>query len=216
MNDLSSQNTTDPAPATSTGNAKETKPGCPRCGGTLTNPGGLTWCPACGYCPLLEEKGKQEPRQTTTDVPSKLGAIEFFSVVGRTPRWLVLLLGGVFAVIVGSLGASSALPDESLHRVFWSLGQLLFGVAVVVGAHVWAIAQVSSTEVRARGRGSWSLLGLWRAAASQMPATRWPVNLLSWGLTLIFCALFIVGGFGWWVTNAKIVQERPKATQQAK
>ena len=103
-----------------------------------------------------------------------------------------------------------------MDRVLWSLGQLLFGVAVVVAAHAWAVVQVPSNEVRARGRGSWSLMGLWRAAASQMPATRWPVNLLSWGLSVIFCALFVVGGFGWWVMNAKIAPERPKATQQAK
>jgi hypothetical protein len=145
-----------------------------------------------------------------------LGAAEFFSVIDRTPGWLWLLLGGVLVGIGGSLWASLVLPEDSLRRVFWSLGQLLFGVALVVGAHVWVMAQVTSTEVRARGRGSWSLLGLWRAAASQMPATRWPVNLLSWGLTLIFCALFVVGGFGWWVMNEKIVQNQPKAGQQAK
>src|SRR5439155_26684802 len=118
--------------------------------------------------------------------------------------------GGVLAVLGGSLRVSSALPDESMDRVFWSLGQLLFGVAVVVAAHVWAIVQVPSNEVRARGRGSWSLVALWRAAVSGMPATRWPVNLLSWGLTLIFCALFVVGGSGWWVMNAKIAPELPQ------
>ena len=57
-------------------------------------------------------------------------------------------------------------PGESMTRVYWSLGQLLVGVAVVVGAHVWALTQVSSAEVRARGQGSWSLMGLWRTAAA--------------------------------------------------
>src|SRR5436309_8080968 len=113
MNDLSSQKTTDQTPASTPPGAEETSTGCPRCGGTLTNPGSLSWCPACGYCPLLEEKDKQEPGQTPPDSPSKLGAVEFFSVVGRTPGWLWLLLGGVLAVLGGSLAASAALPDES-------------------------------------------------------------------------------------------------------
>src|SRR5204863_9243925 len=106
MNDLSLPNSTDPAPAPSIPGAEETATGCPRCGGALTNPGSLSWCPACGYCPMLEEKGKQEPRQTSAREPSKLGAAEFFSVVGRTPGWLCLLLGGVLAGFGGSLWAS--------------------------------------------------------------------------------------------------------------
>ncbi len=217
MHESSSPTNADLSPATSSP-ADETVrvpiSSCPRCGKTLTDAGGIGWCPACGHCALLEQQAEQVPGQPPPRAPSKLGAVEFFSVVGRTPGWLWLLFAGVLGVIGASLAVSFILPDDSLDRVRWSLGQLLFGVAIMVMAHIWAIRQVPAVEVRGRSRGKYSLVELWRVAASRMPATRWPVNLMSWGVSLIVCALLVVGGFGWWVMNAKIGQDRPKTVQQ--
>src|SRR5438132_9975401 len=73
---------------------------CPRCGGKLTNPEGLGWCPSCGYCRSLDEgPGKtamavpQGPR-----TPSSLGIVEFFEVLGKLPFWLWVLVGGTAIV----------------------------------------------------------------------------------------------------------------------
>jgi len=191
-------------------------PTCPRCGGKLTDPGGIEWCPACGHSELLQQQAQQLPDPPRRRTPSNLGAIEFFSVIGKTPGWLWLLLAGVVGVLIASLAVSFILPDDSLERVRWSVGQLLFGVALVVAAHVWAIWQVPALEVRGRSHGKYSLVALWRAAASRMPETLWPVNLLSWGASLIVCAFLVVGGFGWWVMNEQVVPDHGKAVQQDK
>jgi hypothetical protein len=219
MHELSSPTNADLSPTTSSfADDTVTVPiaSCPRCGGRVTDPGGISWCPSCGHCPLLEKQAEQVPDQPAPRAPSKLGAVEFFSVVGRTPGWLWLLLLGVFSVIGVSLTVGFILPHESIDRVRWSLGQLLFGVVVVVAAHLWAMRQVPAVEVRGRSRGTYSLVELWRSAASRMPATRWPINLLSWGVSLIVCALLVIGGFSWWVLNAKIAADRPKTVQQAR
>jgi hypothetical protein len=115
--------------------------------------------------------------------------------------------------VAWSITANFTLPGESFVRVAWSTGQLLAGVLLLAAAHAWAIKTVPSIEVRARARGSYTLGGLWRATLSRLPRTRWPVNLLTWGVSLVLCAALIIGGFGWWVTNAKFAPERPKAVQ---
>src|SRR5690348_15640877 len=50
-------------------------PLCPRCGGKLTNPEGLGWCPSCGYCRSLEQDAKKAALATPAKPrgPSPLG-----------------------------------------------------------------------------------------------------------------------------------------------
>ena len=175
---------------------------CPRCGGHLLEPTGITWCPACGYCPILE---KPTPRSNPAGprTPSKLGVTEFFKVVGNTPEWLGRSLVGVFAAVTVSLVAHLLLIETAHDRALWGLWQLLVGLALVAGAHVLAFRQVTLNEIRACSRGNGALTGLWRATLDRLPETRWPVNLLSWGASLILCSVVIIGGLGWWIENVR-------------
>src|SRR5262249_25882034 len=154
MNDLSAQENLDPAPPDPAppalpleGEGAPAAPSpCPRCKKPLTDPGGLRWCPACGYCPLLAVPGPQGPPPAPRK-PSKLGAVEFFQVLGITPAWLCVLLGGVFFIVAWSVTAEHMLPGGSFLRFAWSSGQLLLGILVVAAAHVWVIKTVPSLEV---------------------------------------------------------------------
>src|SRR5947209_929072 len=63
---------------------------CPRCGGKLTNPEGLGWCPSCGYCRSLDE-GVSKAAVAVSQGPQKpspLGIVEFFEMLGKLPFWL--------------------------------------------------------------------------------------------------------------------------------
>jgi hypothetical protein len=146
-------------------------------------------------------------------VPSKIGAAEFFKVVWNMPEWLGRLLVGVFAAVGVSLLAHLLLIETAHERALWGLWQLLAGLALVAGAHVLALRQVPLCEIRACSRNNGSLTGLWRATLDRLPDTRWPVNLLSWGGSLILCSVLIVGGLGWWVENVRFTDEKPRAVQ---
>jgi hypothetical protein len=176
------------------------------------DPTGLTWCPACGYCPLLEtptvERGRKTPRSL-----AKLGAVDFFKVVGTTPDWLWRLLFGVVAAVAISLVADFLLIETAHDRAVWGLWQLLAGLGLVLVAHVLALRQVTVVEARSCSGGSWSLTGLWRATLGRLPETRWPVNLVSWGGSLILCSVLIVGGLGWWIENVRFTDEKPTTSQ---
>ncbi len=189
---------------------------CPRCGKAMLDPGGIVWCPACGYCPLLEARATKGRQPTAAPSPSRLGAAEFLLAVDALPGWLRVLVVGVLFILVVSLAANIFLPHASYLRVGWSAAQLFAGLVALVVAHVGALRTVPTVEVRARSRSADSIVGLWRAAVAMMPATRWPVTLLAWGLTLVLCSVFVVGGFGWWLSTVKFIEDRPRAAARPK
>ena len=202
MRELSSQPLSDviqptaPAPA----NVATATDACPRCSGHMLDATGIVWCPGCGYCPMLE-KPAERAGPAAPRAPSKLGAAEFFKVVASTPDWLGRLLVGVFAAVAVSLVAHLLLIETAHDRAVWGLWQFAAGLVLVVGAHVLALRQIPLGEIRACSRSNGTLTGLWRATFDRLPATRWPVNLLSWGVSLVVCSVLIVGGLGWWIEN---------------
>src|SRR5262245_48328328 len=104
---------------------------CPRCGGRLTNPNGLGWCPACGYCrSLAEEKAVVPPEEPAAPPkkPSVLGAAEFAVAMKHMPGWVWPLLGGAALVGGASVAADYWLPEDSLPRALWSALQMVLSV----------------------------------------------------------------------------------------
>ena len=168
----------------------------------MPNQTGMSWCPSCGYSPLLE-KPASKVIASPPRAPSKLGAVELFKALGNMPEWLGRLLVGVFAAVVVSLLGHLLLIETADERALWALWQLLAGLVLVVGAHVLAFRQVPLGEIRACSRSNGSLTGLWRATLDRLPETRWPVNLLSWGASLIVCSVVIIDGLGWWIENVR-------------
>src|SRR5438132_8108230 len=118
---------------------------CPRCGGKLTNPEGLGWCPSCGYCRSLEQDAKKAALAAPTAPrgPSALGIVEFAEVLGKLPRWLWVLLGGTSIVVGISVAADVVLPEDSLARALWSSVQLGLGLVGVLAAQIWAFLLIA-------------------------------------------------------------------------
>jgi hypothetical protein len=181
---------------------------CPRCGGKLTNPDGLGWCPGCGYCRSLEEENAAVAPPAEPEPPRKpsvLGASEFGEAMRRMPGWAWPLLGGAAVVGGVSVAVDYWLPEECLGRALWSAAQIVLSVVGLVVAQLWAVMLVGSREDGIRARDV--ILGglVWRAALRRLPATRRPVWLGTWSLTGLLCGLAVVGGFNYWLTA---VQEK--------
>lgn len=190
---------------------------CPRCGGKLTNPDGLGWCPGCGYCHSLEEeKGKvavAAPETAAPKKPSALGAAEFGEAMKRVPGWAWPLLGGMAVVAGASVAANHLLPEECLARALWSAVQMVLCVVGLIAAQLWAVLLVGAGE---DGLGAKDVIlpgRLWRAAFRHLPATRKPVWLGAWCLTGLICGGAVVGGFNYWLEalQAKRLREIAEA-----
>jgi hypothetical protein len=181
---------------------------CPRCGGKLTNPDGLGWCPGCGYCRSLAEEEAVVPPPVEPAPPKKpsvLGATEFGEAMRRMPGWAWPLLGGAAAVAGASVAADYCLPEDGLARALWSALQMVLSVVGLVAAQLWAVMLVGAREDGIGARDV--ILGgrVWRAALRRLPATRKPVWLGAWCLTGLVCGAAVVGGFGYWL---ELVREK--------
>ncbi|TPW00634.1 MAG: serine/threonine protein kinase, partial [bacterium] len=101
---------------------------CPRCGGPLSDPDTLAWCPKCGYF-ATQEKGVAKPG-------SAKGAAAVLQLIDR---WQWIMIGGM-AVIAGiTFAAGMFLPERSRLRAMWSLTELGLAILGLGVAHVWAM-----------------------------------------------------------------------------
>jgi ATP dependent DNA ligase C terminal region len=173
---------------------------CPRCGGKLTNPEGLGWCPSCGYCRSLDEgPGKtavaaaQGPHK-----PSPFGIVEFFEVLGKLPFWLWVLVGGAATVAAISVAADIVLPDESLARALWSSIQVAAGLFGLLAAQIWAFLLIAPESDHVSAKDLILSARLWSMTCRRLPQTQRQVWLGGWSMATVLSAVFLIGGFTYW------------------
>jgi hypothetical protein len=175
-------------------------PPCPRCGGKLTNPESLGWCPSCGYCRSLEEDAKQAALATapTNRQPSTLGVVEFVEMLAKLPRWLWVLLGGSSIIAVSSVAANFMLPDDSLARALWSTIHVGAGLVGLFVAQVWAFLLSAPQTDHLSSKDMILSARLWSITFRRLPETRRQVWLGGWSMAAMLSGIFIVGGFSYW------------------
>lgn len=167
---------------------------CPRCGSRLVDPGSLGLCGECGYCRLLEEGAS--PTAPPRPQPSALGLSEFLDLVAGLPLWVwVLLVGEALAVLV-SVAAQLGLHEQVQHyTVWWYSVQAGAGLVALLVAQLWALMLVAPEDDRLGPKDLFLPVRLWWVAVRRLPATRWPVWIGTWGLTLLLgaAAVFLAG-----------------------
>ena len=173
---------------------------CPRCGGRLTSPEGLGWCPSCGYCRSLEGDGDKlaveapsAPRQ-----PSALGIVEFFELLGKLPVWLWVLLGGTLIVAVLSVAANCVLPDDSLPRALWCSIQLGIGLLGLLAAQIWTFVILAPETDHLSTKDLILSARLWSLTCRRLPESQRQVWLGGWSAATMLAAIFLVGGYSYW------------------
>src|SRR5262249_31909598 len=141
---------------------------CPRCG-TPAKPGSsLEMCANCGYCAELD---KQQP----THVPLSRMLLDI-------PNWVWILLVGIILITGAAVMAERRIPLNTENRAVIGLAEIAVGLLMLLGAQVWAVTLLS-------GEGGFDIKDLfifsgrlWLHTAQRLPATRWPVYILVWGL----------------------------------
>lgn len=177
---------------------------CPKCGARLSSPASLGYCTACGYCQSLHDVQLPALEQTPTPPKPKDWQVVSQAVLGL-PSWLWVLTTGVGAVILYSFATGHTLPESGRQRAVWGSAQLVGGLLVFFLAQFWALVRLAPLDPTL---GTIDLCGvsvrLWQRALSEQPKNCWPVWLAAWGLVAAFCAVFLIGGFGYWFSGAAV------------
>jgi hypothetical protein len=172
---------------------------CPRCGGKLVDPDSLGWCAKCGYCRSLEAESRTvlEAAQPAR-AASPLGAAEFGNLVQRLPRWSWILGAGAIVVVLLSVAANQAMPEECLPRALWGTFELLFGLLCILTAQVWSLFILAPDDDKLGSKDIVFATRLWALTFRRLPEMRRQVWLGGWGASAALSAAFIVGGFSYW------------------
>jgi hypothetical protein len=158
---------------------------------------GARWCSRCGYRQLNYEA----PTPVATPAgPSAAWSAEEWSKMARwVPRWAWVMVGGLVAVVLGSLDAGLLLPPDCWQRAAWTTAQVVTGLVGLV------LAQVSVCSLLGLQRyapGLWDLVvpeRVWRLAVRRLPETHGQVCCAAWCAALVVCGLFLVGGLTYWL-----------------
>jgi len=175
-------------------------PTCPRCGGKLTDPQGLGWCPGCGYCRSLQEDADKATVAGSASArkPSSLGLVEFFELFRRLPSWLTILVGGMGIIAAISLAANLMLPEDSLIRALWCTIQFGFGLMGILAAQIWAFVLIAPNSDHISAKDLILSARLWGMTFRRLPETQRQVWLGGWGMAAMLCAVCLVGGYSYW------------------
>jgi len=176
---------------------------CPKCTGRLIDPEEMGYCPTCGYCRYVEEArrnpGFDRPKPPT---PTQLFAEGVRGSVAELPGWLVVLLGGAFAIIVYLIALDVLLENHSYERAMAGLLMIIAGVATTFACQFWALLKVAPRHQELGMADSFLRPALiWQTAVRELPATRWAIWFAAWGLALALGAALFVGGQGYWIPD---------------
>jgi hypothetical protein len=174
---------------------------CPKCRGKLIDPEGLGWCLVCGYCRTTHETaGLITPDETVrVKKPSPLGIVECFQLMAQVLAWIGVDLAVVAGLVVLALAVDARLESDARARAVWSTAQIGGSLIILFFAQLWALILLAPRDDRL---GMWDAVipfRLWSTSLKGLPLTRGPVSLGTWSLTLLFTAMFLIGGLSYWL-----------------
>jgi hypothetical protein len=178
---------------------------CPRCKKPLTDPDGLGWCQACGFCRSLDDdKAKvtlPKPVPACEEVRKpQNGFVEFCAFIIKLPSWFWTLLLGVALFALVSYITGKHVQMTPLERALWCSIQIGLGIALILAAQLLALMRIAPEDERLSSKDAILSGRLWGLVFQRMPAMRVSVWLAGWGLTVIIAAIFLIGGLSHWMT----------------
>jgi hypothetical protein len=171
---------------------------CPRCQKKIVDPGGLGWCPACGYCSSLDdERAKQLLARSTAAAPRPRASMQFMA--GQIPLWFWVLIGGTAVVAVVSLAVDSWLePGNTFNRALWTSVQVVLGLVIIFVVQLFALVLVATDDEKLGFKDVLVPTRLWPAVCKRLPAMAPYLWAATWALTMSISALIFIGGLPHW------------------
>lgn len=186
---------------------------CPRCQKPLTDPKGLGWCQACGYCKSLEEDKARTPvpapAERAVSRPNTVTATA--GAVANLPLWVWVMLAGVAAIALGSYFASKNIQVTPMRRAVWATLQIAAGVGLLAITQFFALLMLAPGESSLGSKDLLMPAHLYGLVFRHLPRMAWAVCTLAWALVLIVSAVVLVGGLGHWLTLLE-QNQRPRRT----
>lgn len=160
--------------------------GCPECGST--EPWGRnSWCPSCGYYPLLKATAKAPKK-------SEMEANVAENVWQAIPIWAWVLAVVGIAILAGSLAVGQKLESAG-DRARWAVLQILLGTIAALSAQ-WVVYFNAVTFSEKFGPMDFFMkpLAIWEPTMRQLPKGAWRLWFGGWGVTAVFGAVVLIGG----------------------
>jgi hypothetical protein len=188
---------TDEAPQSA---AKEwTGPRCEKCEAPLTSEI-VSICRRCGWYPSLGAFLEVDPNWEThdDDAPAAAEKPELTHLgvwLKMLPRWSWVIIASVLLVIIESVVARFVTPAGSELRTYWSLSQIMIGLLIVAGCHIFNFLVLAADDA---DFGVLDLLlkplKLWLRAFHNLPTRLWMVDAAACGLVAVIMSFLVIGG----------------------
>lgn len=166
---------------------------CPRCT-AVENWGQSSWCPRCGYYPMLDDNRKDGTSWSDALLKDRAAAAHTSSETAFGP-WVYGMLGGMAAIFAVTIGAKFVLADLEIPAGKWSWPQSGIGLAMMVVAHCFATRYAMKNDRRLNlfdAAICW--VPIWQPTLFALPKGWLRVSMVLWGLTMVLCSVVITGG----------------------
>jgi hypothetical protein len=152
---------------------------------------------SCGYSRV--QSGGRVPTERVAPKANSVSAPPVLEALKLVPPWAWLLGVGCLTILLACTWLTLVLPQNSLERAVVSTALIGFGLVGLIAAEVWAFPMIA---LEAHHLGVMDFIvsfRFWTFVMKRLPRTRYPVCLLSWGLTAMLGAILVVGGLWYWL-----------------
>jgi hypothetical protein len=161
---------------------------CRKCGAS-ENWNGVSWCPACGYHPVLKRTVEFDQE------PATVQPMNLWEVI---PSWLWALLFGIVAVVALSFTVRLSVVGNAVLRARWAFAQAAIAEFAALVVFVLAYLYASQTSDRF---SPFDLVlkpvEIWKPTFAALPRNAWRVWVFIWAQTALLCAVFVIGGMNY-------------------
>jgi len=166
---------------------------CARCH-TTQEWGRDSWCPNCGYYPSLDAEAIND-NSWKDQISVEAESAPQGNLFAALPAWFWIMIGGSLVILLLGLFVRTRAANDEALRGFIALTTVGVSTVVIGIAHLLACLFAMKRDCRITLMDAMiSWFSVWHPTITQLPATRFRLWSMSWGVTSLVTALLIIGG----------------------